>query len=1000
MATRTYTAEETAKLKTLYSKLSQLDDITIPKARDTGGQTLTAAINERNSIAREITAIQTSPAVTPKGAPLTNQVGRITQDTAKNQITNQDPAKIAQSSPLSTTEASNIKKADQNVSGPNAGTPLTSKNKTESPNVEPGVTPGALATAQSSGMRGPIEAPEVSVTAQRIIELTPIMNPLHKYASYTYGLSLHMLTVDEYNELLKNQNYVPKRVLIASAGRYNNSVTNTGDSFVRNQHFNDDFYFENLNLHTVVGLNDHSRASNAINLNFSVIEPYGITLMNRILRVAEEVKSSNYTEQPYLLQIDFFGYDDTGKSLGLLSEHTKRIPIRILKLDIKATMKGSEYHFECSPYNHSAFDIGTVKTPAHFEVVAGSVASFFQSTEDENAFTTVNNEREEFTREYGIVNSANQRIGPSGQLEYVPLAFVPEKYKNVASQDPIYRVKSYGSAINAWNAELARKNKIEVADTYFFKFHPNIATSTFTLSEKLPHKDTPMTGIESAPAHRKSNAGANTAGVDYTVRNFSVNTGTSLDQVINYVIRNSTYVQNQIEVPEDYGTDIKKWEAAKQKISKEPLQWFRVVPTIKLGKYCNVRKKYSREITYYVVPYTVYNTKTTIGPQGQAENPIKDYNYLYTGKNLDIIDFNIDFNFLYYSSVTAYRNYFQQSQSINQDESYKTANPEQYSKTVEEQKANALQQLKEIPQTLDAKARATGSEVTTKGAAAVDLEQTLYTKQGADMLQIDLKIVGDPQWIKQDDIFYPPTVEIQSVEVDGTGIDNRLIANGSLHMDKGELYIQITFKSPVDMDEATSLAKFEPQYEVSLFSGLFRVLTIDSVFSGGQFIQTLHAVRLFKQKKAIYTTGAPVESTQRNVDNPGVTAVSSNNQSVQASDGTANPATTEEITPRGAPAPEPTTGIDKTAQDLKKINQTAPTTEMTQQNEPNATVPSNITGQTGYGAGWTENFTSTQLAYLQQTQASLGLNANVFTAPISSDGIARLKAQLAQLGIQ
>ena len=417
MATKTYTAEETAKLKTLYAKLGQLDDTTIPRARDTGGQTLTAAINERNSIAREITAIQTAPAIVAKGAPLTNQVGRITQDTAKNQITNQDPSKVSQSSPLSTTEAKNIKKADQNVSGPNAGTPLTSKNKTESPNTEPGSTPGLISAPQASGAIS-LDIPEVAVTAQRIIELTPIRNPLHKYASYTYGLSLHMLTVDEYNELQKNQNYVPKRVLIASAGRYNNTVTNAGTAFVRNQYFNDDFYFENLNLHTVVGLNEQSRSSNAINLNFSVIEPYGITLMNRILRVAEEVKSANYTEQPYLLQIDFFGYDDTGAAQGLLSEHTKRIPIRILKLDIKATMKGSEYHFECSPYNHSAFDIGTVKTPAHFEVVAGSVASFFQSTEDETAFTTVSNERQEFNTQFGIVNSSNQKIGPDGTLQY------------------------------------------------------------------------------------------------------------------------------------------------------------------------------------------------------------------------------------------------------------------------------------------------------------------------------------------------------------------------------------------------------------------------------------------------------------------------------------------------------------------------------------------------------------------------------------------------------
>ena len=75
----------------------------------------------------------------------------------------------------------------------------------------------------------------------------PIENPLHEYASYTYNLSLHMLAIDEYNEIInnnfKNTNpapYVPKNVLISGAGRYNST------DFVRNKNFKEDFYFEDF----------------------------------------------------------------------------------------------------------------------------------------------------------------------------------------------------------------------------------------------------------------------------------------------------------------------------------------------------------------------------------------------------------------------------------------------------------------------------------------------------------------------------------------------------------------------------------------------------------------------------------------------------------------------------------------------------------------------------------------------------------------------------------
>jgi hypothetical protein len=50
----------------------------------------------------------------------------------------------------------------------------------------------------------------------------PLMNILHQYPSYIYGLSLHLLNPTEYNNIIAGNQYFPNRVLVASAGRYNN----------------------------------------------------------------------------------------------------------------------------------------------------------------------------------------------------------------------------------------------------------------------------------------------------------------------------------------------------------------------------------------------------------------------------------------------------------------------------------------------------------------------------------------------------------------------------------------------------------------------------------------------------------------------------------------------------------------------------------------------------------------------------------------------------------
>jgi hypothetical protein len=145
------------------------------------------------------------------------------------------------------------------------------------PNVSDKVEP-ALESARGITI---LTTSTIDVTAPRIypdqVNINEVLpNVLHSYASYTYGLSLALLTEIEYNLIQEKGEYKPNRVLIASAGRYNNIP---GPSqFIRSPYFKEDFYFDGFKLNTVVGLNAESRSTNAIKYDFTLIEPYGFTL--------------------------------------------------------------------------------------------------------------------------------------------------------------------------------------------------------------------------------------------------------------------------------------------------------------------------------------------------------------------------------------------------------------------------------------------------------------------------------------------------------------------------------------------------------------------------------------------------------------------------------------------------------------------------------------------------------------------------------------------------
>lgn len=677
-----------------------------------------------------------------------------------------------------------------------------------------------------------ISLPDMTVTAQAPTNTSPdadstvdLPNPLHAYPSYTYSLSLHLMSADQWNQVQETGRYTATNVLMASAGRWDNF------SFIRNSNFLEDFFIESLNMTTVIGLTTGNPGSNSIEFSFTVTEPYGVTLLDRIIAANNELSppQENYLDSAYLLQIDFYGSDDSGTMVHPIPNLTKYLPTRLLSMDITVTSTGSEYAFSAVPYGHSAHNQSTQQTPANFEITADTIKDFFTSSiaTTESSQTT-------------------QRTQPSN--------------KTTAGKTTSDNIKSYANALNDWQLQLKLDNDQSEADIYDFVFDDIIGKAKLTENGKLPPKNTEMATQTQAGIIAKADlAGTNNAAaINFNIKTYSINAGTTIESVLATTIKNSSYILSQINNPADFNGDLNKYLEAKKSLENEPFRWFKIIPKITLLKYDTIRKVYARQIVYYVKAYEVRNLKVDFGPGAVATKPIKVYDYIYTGNNKDIITLDLKFNSAIYTNLTNNPN----KGIIGTGAADQTGSATKVNDSTTVKAANAITPFRVIPTVNDQQNIATGGILTGTAVQASDTVKSILTTAAGDMLSVDLKIVGDPLFIKQDDVFYPPTVNNAQESV---GI---LTENNSIKTDDGEIHCQLTVNTPSDRDEVTGLMKYDPKFPKSSFSGMYKVLTVNSEFSRGVFTQTLHMVRLPKQPTMDYigSTQSDSSKTQRNSD--------------------------------------------------------------------------------------------------------------------------------------
>lgn len=733
------------------------------------------------------------------------------------------------STPVTAEEQNNIATANaptDAATSTNSTTPVLASGTT-APTSTP-VT-GADATYSATPIR---DEGTIVVTASPDQMQQPIGNPLHEYDSYTYGLSLHLLNIGDFNNLVDNpsQQYTPVTgtpygpvgtVLVASAGRYQN--------FGRNPAFVEDFYFDNFKMSSYINTTSRNKNSNLIECSFTLIEPSGFTFINRLISAADMINGTvgNYIKMPYLLQVDFFGHKDGIISPAPIPGMSKMIPISLIEMKSKVTSRGTEYAIRAVPFNHQAFNQTNAVSPADFLINAKTVSDVFGSGTTDIAIANKIKEQQDQQRQESDLSkrlaeatSDNVRENLTAQLNSL---------RSAVQSSGTIQVTGYTDGVNSWWEDLRKSGKVVSVNRVNVVFDPIIGSSPLfpangPITVQQVASDSGQTNQKTTV---QAQSGIAKGSIDFRAGVMAVPAGTSVETLIDWAVRNSDYITSQVD----------------NKKEGQPLNWYRIIPKIKITNYEPSTNLYTIDITYYVKTWKT-NSKNPAGPLGRVPGWVKEYQYLYTGQNKDILDLQIDFNMMYYVQATANgnKNKYSQTAKAVGDPNLARANDGNPNSVPEAQAAPVVTQygkLQQVPLVYvsnNVKSQGRAGARQDLAAAAGDVKESLQNDARGDMINIKMRIIGDPHFIKQDDIFYNQNA-LTTV--------GQLTPNGSLYTDSGELYVYLLFRFPVDYNEETGLAiPANSQFNRSEYSGVYKIIKVDSEFSKGKFEQVLELVRL------------------------------------------------------------------------------------------------------------------------------------------------------------
>lgn len=666
---------------------------------------------------------------------------------------------------------------------------------------------GAGAGGEDSGVKNPTRA---AIDATFSNPIVPKPNVLDVMASYTYNASLYLMDQPSYVAMMQSRTKTlnSSQLLISSAG-----APLSG----RNEYFVDDYYIDRIELQSFVLGGGTGMSHNVTDVRMTILEPNGITFLENLDAAVQEYlggldnKVKNFTSQIYLLVIRFYGYDDQGNLVRGGNNYTdydgpgtsdanafveKWYPLVMKSVKFKIASKAVEYDLEaaCVPYQvNSAAKSATI--PFNIELSAQKVKALLDGT------ATAPNQ------------APATNTTPANGTKAPPKASAAPTTVNTVRQGLM-------AALNDFQIKLTKPGPkgepptYQYADEYSIEFTDNVIAEAKVMppGAAVAKKNTSMASGGSA-ADRKDPAKQS---MDPNSKNQSITAGTQLVQVIDQIIRNSTYIKEQqlAVVDPKTGTETPNGVPGKN------VAWFKItmVAEAKLDQYDTKRNDYAYKIKYIVSPYKINQLFSPWFPRPKHTPGAvhKQYYYWFTGQNTSVLNYEETLNALYYIVLS----------NTNLSGSFN----------------NEL--IKGAYQTRSNESSQGSAGRTNEGAASAAAQ--LYSP--GDLKEAVVTIVGDPAWLQQGEAFVAAAANQWN--------SNPFLPDGTINFDSQQILFEIIFNKPKDYVLETGLVDVntpqknlirrnneKPRKEAAL-SRVYITKSVVSEFNRGKFTQTLKGALL------------------------------------------------------------------------------------------------------------------------------------------------------------
>lgn len=725
-------------------------------------------------------------------------------------------------------------------------------------------------------------------------------NTLHQFASFNCIFTLSVLTVDEVN--MPDETYRVQQPLLQifrSGGGTENKVTTAYEDAIGGKL---EYFINDVEIEGIVVPNSKTRNTNATFISFNVTEPYSMGLFIQTLQLAATTAGyTNYLQAPYLLTVDFVGYDDDGDILVVEDGRTLRrmFPLKFTNIEFDVDRSGTKYQVEAIPWNEQAFLDNVEQSKTDIALKGSTIAELLQS--GEQSLTTVMNGRfEELRKENKLAiadelvisfpqelasnfnppmeaNTTNQgattnsgKRGSSlfgkiakgviggvvkgalngtldnqigGLLTSFKTGDINGLFQGISGFLGAQAPQDFEAFLSMITGQIMQKSQIGEGLSKIVQSSESLnsigSSSIIDSFNEMGTAPMPQTGQVYDSKNKVMTRGKNV--ISSNERVFQFSSGSKVTRMIEEVVLTSNWAKELKErSPDENGM----------------IDWFQISAEtfIKPGAQQEQLNGESAKVYHYkVVPFKVHTshfqkpTDPGLNYQALKENAVKEYNYIYSGENTDIENFDIKINAAFFVAAMA--------DSGQSNMSFKTGGVQmKATKDVDGQlilnnptaAISSTGHVLQVDQLQTSTQGGGGAGIDNNKIRTARMFQDIIINSSVDMVSLEMEIFGDPYFIFDSGMGnYTAGTETLNETTDGT-----------ISYQNGEVDIIVNFRTPVDYDEEAGITSFpEDTVPVDAFSGLYRVIQLTNSIRNGKFTQRLTLLRRRNQEQDIKQQG-------------------------------------------------------------------------------------------------------------------------------------------------